>query len=586
MKTNIEDLIARAINSLKQQDVLDVSLQPKIQVTRTRDVAHGDFASNIAMMLAKPSGRNPRELAQALIDALPDDEHVHKVEIAGPGFINFFIHPQTTLDIIRTILDRGDRFGSSEISHGEKVQIEFVSANPTGPLHVGHGRGAAYGATVASLMRAVGYEVDCEYYVNDAGRQMNILAVSVWLRYLQQLDVNIPFPVNGYKGDYVLDIAAELVNKHGGIFIYDANQVMDAVPPDEPDGGDKETHVDALIDRAKQLLGDEGYRVVFEAGLDTILADIADDLEEFGVHYDVWYSEQTLADRKLIENAVEQLQDAGHIYEKKGALWFRSTDFGDEKDRVVIRDNGQATYFASDIAYHMDKFARGFHRVINIWGADHHGYVPRVKAAIKALGEDENKLDILLVQFAILYRGGERVQMSTRSGSFVTLRELREEVGNDAARFFYVMRKCEQHMDFDLDLAKSQSNDNPVYYIQYAHARVCSVLRQLAEKNMSHDIEAGNDNVALLTESHETDLAIQLAKYPEVVEKAAFNAEPHLLVHYLRELANQFHTYYNAHQFIVEDEAIRNARLNLISAASQVIYNGLKLLGVSAPESM
>ena len=435
-------------------------------------------------------------------------------------------------------------------------------------------------------MRAVGYEVDCEYYVNDAGRQMNILAASVWLRYLQQLEVNIPFPVNGYKGDYVLDIAAEIVNRHGGVYVHDAKQVMNGVPADEPDGGDKEVHIDALIERAKLLLGDEGYRVMFEAGLDSILADIAEDLEEFGVHYDVWYSEQTLADRNLIEKAVQQLQDAGHIYENKGALWFRSTSFGDEKDRVVIRDNGQATYFASDIAYHMDKFARGFHRVINIWGADHHGYVPRVKAAIKALGEDENRLDILLVQFAILYRGGERVQMSTRSGSFVTLRELREEVGNDAARFFYVMRKCEQHMDFDLDLAKSQSNDNPVYYIQYAHARVCSVLRQLAEKNMSHDIAAGNENLALLTESHETDLATQLVKYPEVVEKAAVNAEPHLLVHYLRELANQFHTYYNAHQFIVEDDAIRNARLNLISAASQVIHNGLHLLGVSAPESM
>jgi len=586
LKNNIEDLIYQAVNKLKQQGVLDTSLQPKIQVTRTRDVAHGDFASNIAMMLAKPAGRNPRDLAQALIEALPDDKHIHKVEIAGPGFINFFIHQQTTLDIIRTILDRGERFGSSEIGQGEKVQIEFVSANPTGPLHVGHGRGAAYGATVGSLMRAVGYEVDCEYYVNDAGRQMNILAVSVWLRYLQHLDVDIPFPVNAYKGDYLLDIAAELVRNHGGIYVYDARQVMNGIPADEPDGGDKEIHIDALIERAKQLLGDAGYRVMFEAGLDSILADIAEDLEEFGVHYDVWYSEQTLTDRNLIKKAVEQLQDAGHIYESKGALWFRSTSFGDEKDRVVIRDNGQATYFASDIAYHMDKFARGFHRVINIWGADHHGYVPRVKAAINALGEDENKLDILLVQFAILYRGGERVQMSTRSGSFVTLRELREEVGNDAARFFYVMRKCEQHMDFDLDLAKSQSNDNPVYYIQYAHARVCSVLRQLAEKNLSHDIAAGNDNLALLTESHETDLTTQLVKYPEVVEKAALNAEPHLLVHYLRELANQFHTYYNAHQFIVEDDAIRNARLNLITATSQVIHNGLQLLGVSAPESM
>lgn len=586
MKNNIEDLINQAVNKLQQQGMLDASLQPRIQVTRTRDVAHGDFASNIAMMLAKPAGRNPRELAQALIDALPDDEHVHKVEIAGPGFINFFIHQQTTLDIIRTILDRGERFGTSEIGQGEKVQIEFVSANPTGPLHVGHGRGAAYGATVGLLMRAVGYEVDCEYYVNDAGRQMNILAASVWLRYLQQLDVDVPFPVNAYKGDYVRDIAAELASKHGGVFVHDANQVMNGVPADEPEGGDKEIHIDALIERARQLLGDAGYRVMFEAGLDSILADIAEDLEEFGVHYDVWYSEQTLADRNLIEKAVQQLQESGHIYESKGALWFRSTDFGDEKDRVVIRDNGQATYFASDIAYHLDKFARGFHRVINIWGADHHGYVPRVKAAINALGEDENKLDILLVQFAILYRDGERVQMSTRSGSFVTLRELREEVGNDAARFFYVMRKCEQHMDFDLDLAKSQSNDNPVYYIQYAHARVCSVLRQLAEKNMSHDIEAGNENLELLTESHETDLSIQLAKYPEVVEKAAINAEPHLLVHYLRELANQFHTYYNAHQFIVEDDAIRNARLNLISATRQVIYNGLHLLGVSAPESM
>ncbi len=586
MKNNIEDLINQAINKLQQQGMLDASLQPNIQVTRTRDVAHGDFASNIAMMLSKPAGKNPRDLAQALIDALPDNEHVHKVEIAGPGFINFFIHQQTTLDIIRTILERGDRFGTSEVGQGEKVQIEFVSANPTGPLHVGHGRGAAYGATVGSLMRAVGYDVDCEYYVNDAGRQMNILAASVWLRYLQQLDVSITFPVNGYKGDYVLDIAAELVNKYGGVYAHEAKQVMNGIPADEPDGGDKEIHIDALIERTKLLLGDDGYRVMFEAGLDSILADIAEDLEEFGVHYDVWYSEQTLADRKLIEKAVQQLQDAGHIYEDKGALWFRSTSFGDEKDRVIIRDNGQATYFASDIAYHMDKFARGFHRVINIWGADHHGYVPRVKAAIKALGEDESKLDILLVQFAILYRGGERVQMSTRSGSFVTLRELREEVGNDAARFFYVMRKCEQHMDFDLDLAKSQSNDNPVYYIQYAHARVCSVLRQLAEKNMSHDIAAGNENLALLTESHETDLAIQLVKYPEVVEKAAVNAEPHLLVHYLRELANQFHTYYNAHQFIVEDDDIRNARLNLISAASQVIYNGLHLLGVSAPESM
>jgi arginyl-tRNA synthetase len=586
LKQSLEALIRQAVHKLQQEGLLDTALQADVQITHTRDSSHGDFATNIALMLAKPAGRNPRELAQAIVAALPADKHVYKVEIAGPGFINFFLHRLSALDVVRLVLERGDRYGSSEIGKGQKVQIEFVSANPTGPLHVGHGRGAAYGATVASLMRAVGFEVDCEYYVNDAGRQMNILAASVWLRYLQQLQIELPFPSNGYKGEYIHDIAATLVKEHGNAFVRESAQIVQDIPADEPDGGDKEIHIDALIERAKKLLGEAAWRVVFLAGLDSILADIADDLADFGVRFEHWYSEQSLADRDLINTAVKQLRDAGHVYEDKGALWFRSTAFGDEKDRVVIRDNGQATYFASDIAYHMDKFARGYQRVINIWGADHHGYVPRVKAAIKALGENESKLDILLVQFAILYRGGERVQMSTRSGSFVTLRELREEVGNDAARFFYVLRKCEQHMDFDLDLAKSQSNDNPVYYIQYAHARVCSVLRQLAEKGLQHDIAAGNDSLAELTESHETELAGQLAKFPEVVEKAALNAEPHLLAHYLRELANLFHTYYNAHPFIVEETSLRNARLNLISATRIVIRNGLDLLGVSAPESM
>lgn len=488
--------------------------------------------------------------------------------------------------MIKTILQQGENYGCSEIGRGKKVQIEFVSANPTGPLHVGHGRGAAYGASVASLMRAVGFDVDCEYYVNDAGRQMNILATSVWLRYLQLHDIELTFPSNGYKGDYILDIAKSLSDKHNGAFVYTAEVVMQGIPDDEPAGGDKELHIDALIERAQALLGDAEYLIVFNAGLDSILADIREDLAAFGVHFENWYSEKTLAERDLITAAIEQLQAAGYVYEEKGALWFRSTDFGDEKDRVVVRDNGQSTYFASDIAYHMDKFERGYDRVVNIWGADHHGYVARVKAAIRALDEDPDKLDILLVQFAILYRGGERVQMSTRSGSFVTLRELREEVGNDAARFFYVMRKCEQHMDFDLDLAKSQSNDNPVYYIQYAHARVCSVLRQLKDKNLSHDVDVGNNNLPLLTESHETELITKLSAYPDVLEKAALNEEPHALAHYLRELANLFHTYYNAHPFIVEQQTIRDARLNLISATRQVLHNGLNLLGVSAPEQM
>jgi arginyl-tRNA synthetase len=538
-------------------------------------------------MLAKQAGKPPRDVAQSIIDALGETDAVDKVEIAGPGFINFFLAQASTLSIINDILDKGETFGRSNAANNEKVQIEFVSANPTGPLHVGHGRGAAYGATLATLMRAVGFDVDCEYYVNDAGRQMNILATSIWLRYLQENGIDLPFPSNGYKSEaYIYDIARAIKIEHSDTFVHDTDTVMQDIPADEPDGGDKEVHIDALIERAKMLLGENGYRHIFKAGLDSILDDIREDLEGFGVHYETWYSEQSLADRNLINDAVDKLKAAGHLYEEKGALWFRSTSFGDEKDRVVIRDNGQGTYFASDIAYHLDKFDRGYQRVINIWGADHHGYVPRVKAALTAMGRDENKLDILLVQFANLYRNGERVQMSTRSGSFVTLRELREEVGKDAARFFYVMRKCEQHMDFDLDLAKSQSNDNPVYYIQYAHARICSVLSQLPEKQQTHNTENGLQHLELLIEKHETELISKLDAYADTVNKAAFNAEPHLLVHYLRELANLLHSYYNAHQFIIEENNLRDARLNLIIATRHILHNGLTLLGVSAPEKM
>ena len=589
MKENIESLLDQALEQLAADGLIET--KPSLQITRTKDATHGDFTCNVAMMLAKQAGKPPREVAQAIIDALgkvdSSNDYIDRIEIAGPGFINFFLAQESTLNIIKDILSAGDSFGRSNAANHEKVQIEFVSANPTGPLHVGHGRGAAYGATLASLMRAVGFDVDCEYYVNDAGRQMNILATSIWLRYLQVNAVDIPFPSNGYKSEeYIFDIARELKQAHGDAFVFSGDTVMQDIPADEPDGGDKETHIDALIERAKSLLGENNYKTVFNAGLNTIIDDIREDLEEFGVHYESWYSEQSLADRDLINRAVKQLQDAGYIYEEKGALWFRSTQFGDEKDRVVIRDNGQGTYFASDIAYHLDKFERGYDRVINIWGADHHGYVARVKAALTAMGKDEDKLDILLVQFANLYRHGERVQMSTRSGSFVTLRELREEVGTDAARFFYVMRKCEQHMDFDLDLAKSQSNDNPVYYIQYAHARICSVIGQLSEKELKHDIENGSQNLHLLTEKHETELISKLDAYSDIVHKSAFNAEPHLLVHYLRELATLLHSYYNAHQFINDDANLHDARFNLIIATKQVLHNGLTLLGVSAPEKM
>ena len=563
-----------------------MEITPNILVERTRDRAHGDFASNLAMTLAKAARCKPRELAEKMVDVIETGDDITKIEIAGPGFINFYLGPDAWHSVIGDILEQGKNYGLSNHGAGKRIQVEFVSANPTGPLHVGHGRGAAYGAAVADLLEAVGYEVHREYYVNDAGRQMDILAASVYLRYLDLCGEEVTFPVNGYKGDYVWDIGATLHRENSDALRHPIQEVFRDVPPDEPAGGDKELHVDAIIASCQSLLGAANYRKVFDEGLNAILHNIRQDLKEFGVVYDEWFSERSLTDSQAVEKAIERLQQTGHVYEKDGALWFRSTDFGDEKDRVVVRDNGQSTYFASDIAYHANKLERGYDRVIDVWGADHHGYVPRVKAALQAIGDDPERLDVLLVQFAILYRNGEKAQMSTRSGEFVTLRELRNEVGNDAARFFYVMRKCEQHMDFDLDLAKSQSNDNPVYYIQYAHARVRSVMRQLQEKQFEWDRTAGNAGLAALTETHEQELMINLSRYPEVLEAAALNHEPHQLTYYLRELANDFHTYYNAHTFLVDDGALRNARLNLIEATRQVIANGLGLLGVSAPDSM
>jgi arginyl-tRNA synthetase len=586
MKNQIQQLVTRALERMAAEGVIPAERIPQPVIERARDSRFGDFACNVAMVLAKVARTRPRELAEKLVAALPEGELVKKVEIAGPGFINFYLLPSAYQILIPQILDQGHGFGRSELGGGKRVQVEFVSANPTGPLHVGHGRGAAYGAVVADLLEAVGFDVHREYYVNDAGRQMDILATSVWLRYLELCDEDLPFPSNGYKGDYVWDIAATLHREHSDGYKFGTEQLFDDLPADEPQGGDKERHIDALIKRTRQLLGDNRYRFVFELALNTILDDIREDLGLFGVNYDAWYSERSLTESGAVNRAIERLRSARHLYEKEGALWFRSTAFGDEKDRVIERENGQTTYFASDIAYHLDKLERGFDRVIDVWGADHHGYVPRVKAALEALGADPSKLDVLLVQFANLYRGGEKVQMSTRSGSFVTLRELRKEVGRDAARFFYVMRKCEQHLDFDLDLAKSQSSDNPVYYVQYAHARISSVLRQAAEKGMTVEPSAGEANLDRLVENHELTLLMRLSRYQEVVEAAALNEEPHQLTHYLRELANDFHTYYNAHQFLVDDEALRDARVKLILVAQQVLRNGLNLLGVSAPERM
>ncbi len=586
MKQKLVSLLQQSVEILKSEGILDQNLNPKINVDHTRDTLHGDFSTNIAMVLAKPASTNPKQLAEKIISIFPADPSVFKIEIAGPGFINFFINADAQFQIIKQIHDEGGQFGLSKIGAGKKVQIEFVSANPTGPLHVGHGRGAAYGSAIADLLTAVGFDVSKEYYVNDAGRQMDILTTSVWLRYLEECGEVVTFPLNGYRGEYIRDIAFTLHKKRGNEYRRPAELVIENIPADETQGGDKEKHIDALIDRTKTLLGSSLYDDVFQAGLSVILGDIKQDLEEFGVTFEEWFSEKILMENGSIKEALKRLDNAGYLYKKEGATWFSSSQLGDDKDRVVVRDNGQTTYFASDIAYHMNKLDRDFDQIINIWGADHHGYIPRIRAAMQALGADESKLKVLLVQFAILYRGTEKVPMSTRSGDFVTLRQLRSEVGKDAARFFYVMRKSDQHMNFDLKLATSKTNENPVFYVQYAHARVCSVLRQLDEKGWKRDLLLGMDNLNLLDEENEMAIITTLSKYQETLERAALLYEPHLLIHFLRELANNFHTYYNAHQFLTEDATLRNARLNLICATKQILANGLTLLNINTPESM
>ncbi|MGH8547370.1 MAG: arginine--tRNA ligase [Methylococcales bacterium] len=586
MKKNLEALLLGAVNTLKEKGILDQEIKPLIQIDRCRDPQHGDYASNLAMILSKAAGQKPRELAGLIVGSLPESRIIAKTEIAGPGFINFFIDPSAQFSIISRIHRENSQFGRSRIGAGKKIQIEFVSANPTGPLHVGHGRGAACGSAVASLLEAADFEVHREYYVNDAGRQMDILAISIWLRYLEKCGEVIPFPSNAYRGNYVREIAKKLYRQVGDRYRKSAREAISGLPADEPDGGDKEDYIDALIERGRALLGTEGFEVFLKHGLNDILADIRLDLEEFGVFYDEWFSERGLIDAGAVQKALDRLQTAGFLYEKDGAIWFACARLGDEKDRVVVRENGQTTYLASDIAYHLNKIERGFDVLIDVWGADHHGYVPRVRAAIESSGADPSLLEVLLVQFAVLYRGKEKVSMSTRSGEFVTLRELREEVGRDAARFFYLMRRSEQHMDFDLDLARSQSNDNPVYYVQYAHARICSVFRKLDEKKLAYDPALGMSRLELLDADHEQALLTSLSRFPEVIENAAQKYEPHLVIQYLRDLAHEFHQYNNAHKFLVDQGELRNARLNLIAAVRQVIANGLGLMGISAPEAM
>lgn len=579
MKDTVAALFERALDQLVAKGVLDAAARKPVQIENTRDPAHGDFATNVAMMHAKSAGVPPRQLAEQILAHLESSPDVDATEIAGPGFINIRLAKAAAFEPVTRCLTRADHFGQHDAT-GETLQVEYVSANPTGPLHVGHGRGAAYGATLVNLLKARGHTVQGEYYVNDAGRQMNILAMSVYVRYLQTQGVGIDFPSAGYQGDYITTLGQTLANDVGDSLVIDSERLTTDLPADTE--ADKDAYIDGLIQQAKAALG-ERFEIPFALALNAILDDIKEDLGEFGAHYDCWFSERSLVTDGAIDRAIADLDAKGHLYTEQGALWFRTTAFGDDKDRVVRRDNGEYTYFASDIAYIANKFERGFDRVVYVWGADHHGYIVRVKAAAEALGYDPERLIIRLVQFAILYKDGERVQMSTRSGSFVTLRELRDDVGRDACRYFYVMRKADQHLDFDLSLATSQTKDNPVYYIQYAHARICRVLEGL---ETPFDLARGTAHLSLLAHQDELDLATAIGRYPEVIQKAADSLEAHTLCYYLQDLAADFHRWYNGTRLLVDDLALRDARLALAKSVQQVLANGLSILGVSAPEAM
>ena len=577
MKDRIEQLVGEALKLLPEAAHSPELAELRPSVERARDTKNGDFATNVAMRLAKPLKKNPRELANDIVSALPESAIVERTEVAGPGFINFFLRSSALHDEVTQIIEKGTRYGHQTVRDTPRVLLEFVSANPTGPLHVGHGRHAAFGATLGNLLEAAGYRVDREYYVNDAGRQMDILAVSVLIRGLAARGSSISVPEGAYQGDYILDVA-----KDATIPGVDA----DALFSELPSADNKDKYVDALIRNAKALLGDDTFDALRRHSYESICDDIRDDLEEFGVTFDCWYSEKSLTEDGRIEQALSVLEERDRLYVQEGATWFRSSEYGDEKDRVVVRADGNKTYFASDIAYHFDKRQRGYDQLIDILGADHHGYVARVRAGLEAMGVDGESFEAPLVQFVSLFEGGKKQSMGTRSGKFVTLRQLRNDVGNDAARFFYVMRSNDQHLDFDLDLAKQRSNENPVYYVQYAHARVYQVFEKLKEHGLDYDETAALENLELLVETEERSLISALTRYPEIIDLAAQNRAPQHLVHYLRDLANEFHSYYQAHKIIGDDPSLRNARLALSSATRNVLASGLSILGVTAPRSM
>lgn len=537
-----------------EKGFLSPGTPPRIEVELTKDPGHGDYASNIAMILASQAKKNPREVAKILLEGIEDPNGVlERVEVAGPGFLNFFVREEGVTALIEAVERQGDRYGSSDLGKGRRVQVEFVSANPTGPLHIGHARGAVVGDVVTNILSAVGYQVSREYYINDAGNQMSNLGRSVLLRYRELLGETVEFPEGCYRGDYIRDLAAELLKRDG-----ERHQTLDA-------------------SQVIPLFTD------YAAG--AILEGIKEDLRTFGVVFDRYFSERELYRDEVVEKLLRDLEERGFVYREGDALWFRTTAFGDEKDRVVVRQNGDPTYFAADIAYHRNKFQRGFEMVIDIWGADHHGYIPRMSAAVQALGQEKEALKVILVQLVNLLRDGKPAAMSTRSGEFVTLREVVDEVGRDAARYNFLMRRSDSHLDFDLELAKKQSNENPVYYVQYAHARICSILRMAAERGMKAPA-AGEADVSLLRLREEIELIKAITRFPEVVEGAARTLEPHRLTFYLNDLAALFHSYYNRNKVISEDRALTGARLLLVSSLLTVLKNALKMLGVSTPEKM
>ena len=554
MKEKLSILLEEAIKVSSEKGLLKIEETPSPGIEPTKEDAFGDYASNVAMVIASKVKTNPRKVAEIIVDHLDDrDGILEKVEVAGPGFINFFLREDVWVGLLEDVEKQGDRYGESSVGGGKRVQVEFVSANPTGPLHVGHARGAVIGDVIANTLRAVGYDVTKEYYINDVGNQMNTLGLSVYLRYRELLGEEVDFPPHYYQGRYIQDLAAQVIKTQG-------NKFLNA---DE-----------------KDVLS---FFVPYAAG--AITDGIRDDLRSFGVVFDNYFSEQELYRNDGVARLIEELQEKGFVYREGNTLWFRTTDFGDEKDRVVVRENGEPTYFAADIAYHRNKYERGFEEIIDVWGADHHGYLPRMYAAIQALGREKDTLKVVLVQLVNLLRGGKPVAMSTRSGEFVTLREVVDEVGKDAARYNFLMRRSDSHLDFDLEIAKKQSNENPVYYVQYAHARICSILKTAHERCYSIP-RYGEIEPRLLKLPEEIMLIKYISRYPEVVEGSAQALEPHRFTFYLNELAAVFHSYYNKHRVVGEDAALSRARLFLVNAVGIVLRNALRILGVTAPEKM